>query len=184
MTTPFSLVLADILLGLAQGHRFFEIVYKLNERGLRRFQEGCCPRLASIHHQDRRHRWLCRCRAARQEGEHVAEGHDRVPVLLPLHLRQGPEQARRPQCLPCRLLPLRQEAPPVLPAEPAGSSLRRSHEVLEEPDDTVTKAERDANLAVADSTRSPFDCRPAVRLEAQLSDSRQGSRPPAGHRRA
>lgn len=33
MSTPFSLILADILLGIAQGHRFFEIVYKLDDEG-------------------------------------------------------------------------------------------------------------------------------------------------------
>lgn len=33
MSTPFSLVIADMLLAVAQGYRFFEIVYKLNEAG-------------------------------------------------------------------------------------------------------------------------------------------------------
>lgn len=32
MSTPFKLVLADMLLGVAQGYRIFEIVYKLNEQ--------------------------------------------------------------------------------------------------------------------------------------------------------
>lgn len=39
MTTPFSLVLANLLLGVAQGHRFFEIVYKVDEDGLFTFQK-------------------------------------------------------------------------------------------------------------------------------------------------
>jgi SPP1 gp7 family putative phage head morphogenesis protein len=33
MSTPFSLVLANMLLAVAQGYRFFEIVYKLNDQG-------------------------------------------------------------------------------------------------------------------------------------------------------
>lgn len=33
MSTPFSLVIADIVLAVAQGYRFFEIVYKLNDQG-------------------------------------------------------------------------------------------------------------------------------------------------------
>lgn len=33
MSTPFSLVIADIVLAVAQGYRFFEIVYKLNDDG-------------------------------------------------------------------------------------------------------------------------------------------------------
>lgn len=39
MSTPFSLVLADIMLGVAQGHRFFELVYKLNDMGFATFQK-------------------------------------------------------------------------------------------------------------------------------------------------
>lgn len=35
MSTPFSLVLADIMLGVAQGYRCFEIVYKVNKEGSR-----------------------------------------------------------------------------------------------------------------------------------------------------
>lgn len=39
MSTPFSLVLSEILLGVAQGHRFFEIVYKLDDQGRVVFQK-------------------------------------------------------------------------------------------------------------------------------------------------
>lgn len=39
MSTPFSLVLSDILLGIAQGYRIFEIVYKLNNDGMIVFQK-------------------------------------------------------------------------------------------------------------------------------------------------
>lgn len=39
MSTPFSLVIADIALGVAQGYRFFEIVYKINDDGLYVFQK-------------------------------------------------------------------------------------------------------------------------------------------------
>lgn len=34
MSTPFSLIIADIVLAVAQGYRFFEIVYKLNDQGM------------------------------------------------------------------------------------------------------------------------------------------------------
>lgn len=34
MSTPFSLIIADIVLAIAQGYRFFEIVYKLNDKGM------------------------------------------------------------------------------------------------------------------------------------------------------
>lgn len=33
MSTPFSLILADIAMAVAQGYRFFEIVYKINDQG-------------------------------------------------------------------------------------------------------------------------------------------------------
>lgn len=39
MSTPFSLVLSEIMLGVAQGHRFFEIVYRLDDEGRIVFQK-------------------------------------------------------------------------------------------------------------------------------------------------
>jgi hypothetical protein len=39
MSTPFSLVVADILLAVAQGYRFFEIVYRINEDGFITFKK-------------------------------------------------------------------------------------------------------------------------------------------------
>ncbi len=39
MSTPFSLVISDMLLAVAQGFRFFEIVYKINEQGMVVFQK-------------------------------------------------------------------------------------------------------------------------------------------------
>lgn len=39
MSTPFSNIVANICLAIAQGHRFFEIVYKLNDDGLYVFKK-------------------------------------------------------------------------------------------------------------------------------------------------
>jgi hypothetical protein len=86
MTTPFSLVLEDILLGVAQGFCFFEIVYKLNDEGRVVLQKVAAREPWEIDIQTDDTGGFAGVKQRVKRGNKTRDHPDRAALLLPVHV--------------------------------------------------------------------------------------------------
>jgi hypothetical protein len=151
MSTPFSLVLEDILLGVAQGHRFFEIVYKLDEQGRVAFQKVVARDWHEYEIKTDETGGFAGVEQRVKRGNSYEKIRIEVPYCFLYTYNKARNKLKGRSAFRAGYYHYDKKHRLYYLQNQQGQVSAVPMKVLKEPDDSITKEQRDANLSIADA---------------------------------